>query len=78
MKHNLSKDFKWIDIRDDQPRQFERVLVICYNRQNHMDRHVSIATYFGRRGDTGAHRWSDAKCVSHWMYLPGMIEIVGD
>jgi hypothetical protein len=58
----------WIPVTSFLPHEYERVLVVCYNLQNHHDVHVSIATYWGKRN--GQPLWSGKKKVSHWMPLP--------
>lgn len=64
-------DNDWVSIYKDTPRVHERVLVICYNPDNHYDTHISICTYFGRN-DRGIHLWSGHKHVSHWYPLPDL------
>ena len=62
------KNFKWIPVTECLPKEHERVLVVCYNLQNHTDVHVSIANYWGRKN--GCPMWSGKKRVSHWHPLP--------
>ena len=64
----------WIPITDEGPlpKKNERVLVVCTNRQNKMQRHVSICEYWGN--EFGKPRWSGCKEVTHWSPLPEMPE----
>ena len=65
----------WIDVKDKLPKKNERVLVVCTNRNNQMQRHVSICEFWGDR-----HKylnkvyykpmWSGHKEVTHWQPLP--------
>lgn len=59
----------WISVYDALPHENERVLVVCENEQNYMQRHVSVSTYFGKVGLLG-RRWSGWKNVTHWAPLP--------
>lgn len=58
----------WYSIDDVQPRMNERVLVACHNYTNHMQKHVSIAVYFGMRN--GHALWSGHRHATHWAPLP--------
>lgn len=60
---------KWISVDDALPHVHERVLVVCINLENKMQRHVSICDYWGciRPGHL---RWSGRKQVTHWAPLP--------
>lgn len=63
-------DSYWIPVERALPSQYhERVLVVCDNYTNHMQRHVSVCTYFGKN-DRGIPVWSGRKHVTHWMPLP--------
>ena len=68
----------WIKItkNDIFPHPHERVLVVCYNPQNHYDIHVSIATNWGKID--GYPRWSGGKKVSHWASLPELPSDITD
>ena len=68
----MTVDDIWISVNNMLPRQHERVLVVCYNTQNHMDRHVSISTFYGVDRETGRYMWSGNKHVSHWADIPEM------
>lgn len=64
----------WIPTTMSLPRQHSRVLVVCFNPANHMDRHISIAEYWGQDKQTGRHIWSGNKHVSYWADLPEIPE----
>lgn len=62
----------WISVNDMLPERLERVLVVCHNRQNHDDKHVTIAQFWGVDKATGKHMWSGRRLVSYWASLPEM------
>ena len=62
--------FDWIPVTSELPKQHERVLVVCYNLQNHTQRHISISSYYV--STTGRVLWSGKKKVTHWMRLPDL------
>ena len=66
---------RWHSVEKELPPEHYSVLVACHNPQNHMQRHVSIASFYRLR-DRDAIRWSGGKIVTHWMYLPELPEEV--
>lgn len=54
---------EWIPVEQALPHYGERVLAVCINRQNKMQRHVIICEYWGRI-------WSRNREVTHWAPLP--------
>lgn len=67
--------FKWIPVTEALPKNSERVLVVCVNRENHAQRHVTICEYWGDQGHLSPlYRWSGNKLVSHWAPLPELPE----
>lgn len=66
----------WIPVTEALPKHGDRVLVVCVNRNNQTQRHVSICEYWGNYyGRPPLFRWSGNKLVSHWAPLP---DIPGD
>ena len=72
------KKNEWISVKDSLPKYGQRVLVVCTNLQNKMQKHVSICDYWGSGSDNGLRRarplWSGWKTVTHWMPLPDIPE----
>lgn len=68
----MTVDDIWISANGMLPEKFERVLVVCHNRQNHDDKHVTIAQFWGVDQATGRHMWSGHRLVSYWAPLPEM------
>ena len=63
--------FKWIPVTEALPKHGERVLVVCVNRENKTQRHVTVCEYWGNSYDIPPlYRWSGRKLVSHWAPLP--------
>ena len=65
----------WIDVKDKLPKKYERVLVVCTNYNNKMQRHISICEFFGDKHEYLGkvyHKsiWSGHKEVTHWQPLP--------
>lgn len=65
----------WISVDEALPHTGERVLVVCVNCQNKMQRHISICDFRGARheylGKIYIHpKWSGHKQVTHWAPLP--------
>lgn len=67
-------DSIWTPVTTAFPEQHRRVLVVCFNPQNHSDRHVAICEYWGQDKQTGRHIWSGGKHVSYWAEIPEMPE----
>lgn len=68
---------EWISVKDRVPMHGQRVLVVCINQQNRMQRHVSICDHhfsINPRGERFS-RWSGWKSVTHWMPLPELPEV---
>ena len=70
----MKNDSIWIPVTAAFPEQHVRVLVVCFNPQNHHERHVSICSYWGQDKQTGRHIWSGGKHVSYWTELPEIPE----
>lgn len=67
--YDLAYTGEWISVDKELPGCHERVLVVCTNPWSADPvRHVSIATYFGKR--YGKPAWSQKREVTHWMKLP--------
>ena len=66
----MTVDSFWISVDTFLPRKNDRVLVVCTNPQNHMQRYVSVGTYFGDDNFTHKPVWSGHKNVTHWATLP--------
>lgn len=62
----------WISVDDQLPKSHERVLIVGYNPQNHYDRHISLAYFYGTDRVTGRRIWSGKHHVSYWARLPEM------
>ena len=65
----------WIDVKDKLPQKNERVLVVCTNYNNKMQRHISICEFWGDKHEHLGevyHKpmWSGHKKVTHWQPLP--------
>lgn len=67
----MTIDNTWISVNGFLPPINARVLVVCVNPQNKMERHVSICTFFGKN-ENGALLWSGHKKVTHWMICPDL------
>lgn len=70
-----NEHIKWVSVAEALPHTHERVLVVCINRQNKMERHVSICEFWGARHEVlgGVYikpMWSGHKEVTHWAPLP--------
>ena len=65
---------KWISVNEALPKAHQQVLVVCVNPQNHMQRHVSLCTFYGATGGVRGRMWSGWKTVTHWMPLPELPE----
>lgn len=65
---------EWISVNDKLPKSYERVLVVCINPQNHMQKHISICYFWGNRPWSSKKEplWSGHKNVTHWMPLPDL------
>lgn len=66
---------KWIDVKERLPKKNERVLVVCTNRQNKMQEHISICDFWGDRHWVNGELvtvplWSGYKNVTYWQPLP--------
>ena len=73
---------EWIDVSERLPKKNERVFVVCINRNNKMQRHVSICDFWGDGHEYLGNiyykpKWSGHKEVTHWMPLPELPKMDG-
>ena len=67
----------WISVEDRLPKKNERVLVVCTNRNNKMQKHISICEFWGDKHqhlDKTYYKpmWSGNKEVIFWQPLPDL------